>query len=316
MYLITGGSGFIGTNLINKLLLNNISLINIDIKKPKLKDHEKYWIELDILNFKGVDKIFKENNILQVFHLAARTDIFGKNIDEYDVNIQGTKNLVKLVNKYKISYSIFFSSMLVNKPNLHDSKSYDPYENYYAASKVESEIIVKKLINKNLIYSIVRPTSIWGPFMGEHYMEFFKRIKNKRYFHISEKNPIKTYGYVENIVNQILFLSDKMIFEKGKTFYYLGDKENYFIKEWSSLIAKNFNVKIFTLPFLLFKIVSIFGDILKYFEYQFPLTSYRLNNLTSDNKIPIDEIFNNLNYISINDATKKTIIYLKVKNEF
>ena len=49
--LITGGSGFIGTNVIEYLSSKNIKLLNIDINEPKIKNHFEFWREVDILDY-------------------------------------------------------------------------------------------------------------------------------------------------------------------------------------------------------------------------------------------------------------------------
>ena len=50
--LITGGSGFIGTNLINQLIKdNNVSVLNIDLVKPSSQKHYSFWKKCDIMNF-------------------------------------------------------------------------------------------------------------------------------------------------------------------------------------------------------------------------------------------------------------------------
>ena len=57
-YLITGGSGFIGTNLINELneVFDKIVILNIDIKKPQIAEHNKYWVDCDINNYNELKK--------------------------------------------------------------------------------------------------------------------------------------------------------------------------------------------------------------------------------------------------------------------
>jgi len=60
--LITGGSGFIGTNLCENLIKERIEFINLDLNKPKLSNHQSYWKELDIKD---------ENSLIKIFELGS-----------------------------------------------------------------------------------------------------------------------------------------------------------------------------------------------------------------------------------------------------
>ena len=78
--IITGASGFIGTNLLQFYIDKGVDVINIDICQPRKNSHMKYWKKLDILN-----KVLLESVVLAyepdyVIHLAARTDLNGKEI--------------------------------------------------------------------------------------------------------------------------------------------------------------------------------------------------------------------------------------------
>ena len=48
--LVTGGSGFIGTNMVALLIEYGFEVVNYDIRKPKLNSHLKFWVEVDICN--------------------------------------------------------------------------------------------------------------------------------------------------------------------------------------------------------------------------------------------------------------------------
>ena len=58
--LCTGGSGFIGTHLMDQFLANKNELLNVDIKAPQKADQFKYWMECDILDFEKLLLVFAE----------------------------------------------------------------------------------------------------------------------------------------------------------------------------------------------------------------------------------------------------------------
>ena len=93
----------------------------------------------------------------------------------------------------------------------------------------------------------------------------------------------KTYGYIDNTIYQInsIIESDKDIIDRK--IYYIGDYEPYDITEWSNEIAGIAGIKIPRIPYFLFYIAGKFGDILKKAGITFPMTSFRLKNMTTNN---------------------------------
>jgi len=162
--LITGGSGFIGTNLI-EFYKDKVNILNIDIVKPKNKEHTQYWKNVDINNYKELDSAISKFNPDIVIHMAARTDLDGKSLEDYSTNIQGVENILKITDKIEsITKVIFASSRLGCKIGYKPQNEFD-----YCATTIygESKIIGEQLVRNYKEYSkkwiIVRPTSIWGP---------------------------------------------------------------------------------------------------------------------------------------------------------
>jgi|688.fasta_scaffold469033_2 nucleoside-diphosphate-sugar epimerase len=288
--LLTGGSGFIGTNIIHYYSSLNFNILNIDINKPLDSNHVKFWKNIDILNYNNLsDEIlnFKPNYVI---HLAARTDLYGKNLQDYEVNFQGTKNLLSALNNISsVTRVIFTSSMLVCKRNNYSTNpfQYSP-TTVYGNSKAKMEDLIFKSIH-SYIWTIVRPTSIWGPWFSEPYYNFFKLINNNKYYHIKGLKTIKTFGYVENIIYQYDSILNASFDKIDKQIFYLGDYQNYDLKTWADEIALFFNIKLKSTPFWFIKIISLIGDILIFFGFNFPISSFRLNNIINDNIINLEK---------------------------
>lgn len=312
--LITGGSGFIGTNLIDLYLRDGIKVINIDFNKPKKNSHIAYWQNIDITNHSALKDVIQDFNPEFVIHLAARTDLNGSNINNYNSNTIGTQNLIKILNQTpSVKRVIFTSSMLVCKPGYIPKNPND-----FAPSTVygESKVLMEKIIREsthNYEWAIVRPTSIWGPGFGEPYRNFFDMVINKRYFHIGSKSYTKTYGYVENLIYQIDSILNAPAEKIQGNVFYLGDYEPTNIQEWANEIASEIGIRIRIIPYPLMKVAALGGDILKIFGINFPMTSFRLKNMTTNNVVDLSntkEIAPNLP-ISRIDGIRKTLIWLK-----
>ena len=268
------------------------NVLNIDKVQPKTQNHNKIFRQTDINDEKEMEALFVDFDPDYIVHLAARTDLDGKTVDDYSANTIGVKNVLEAAyscpNLKKI---LITSSMLVCHTGYYPKDQFDyAPTTMYGESKVKTEEIV--WANKpKCDWSILRPTSIWGPWFGVPYRNFFDMVKAKRYFHIGQNSCTKTYGYVGNAVYQIneLLMNDTRD-ERNKVFY-IGDEPPIFIEEWANEIAAELGFKIPRMPFPLLRCAGWFGDFLKLFGIHFPMTSFRLKNMTTDNIINLKNTY-------------------------
>lgn len=312
--LIIGGSGFIGTNLINLYLKNDIEVLNIDFNEPKIKSHFEYWKNVDIRDYNVLKKIIYGFQPDFVIHLAARTDLDGENLTDYDTNTVGTQNIIKILNQIpSVKRVIFTSSMLVCKPGYIPKHPTDyATSTIYGDSKMSMEKIIRDS-SHNYEWAIVRPTSIWGPWFGVPYRTFFDMVISKRYFHIDKNSCTKTYGYVENLIYQIDSILNAPTEKIQGNVFYLGDYESTNINNWANEMASEIGITIKTIPYPIMKLAAIGGDFLKLFGIHFPMTTFRLKNMTTDNVVDLSntkEIVPNLP-ISRIEGIRKTLSWLK-----
>jgi len=312
--LITGGSGFIGTNLI-EFYKDKVDVLNIDIVKPRNQEHYKYWKKVDINNFKELYDALEIFNPDVVIHMAARTDLEGKNLEDYSENIEGVKNIINVTNKFdSIKKVIFASSRLVCEIGYKPKDELD-----YCPSTVygESKVIGEKLVRENKDYSkkwiILRPTSIWGPWFDIPYKNFFTSIENKRYVHPKNKKIKKLFGYVGNCV----YIIDKLIStdELNYQTLYLSDFEPLEVNDWANVISKKMhNEKVKEIPLFLLKATAKIGDFLKFCGYKNPpLTTFRLDNLLTEMVYNVDRVksvIGDLPY-SLDDGVNLTLNWMK-----
>jgi len=287
--LVTGGSGFIGTNLIEKLIDDNYEVINIDICVPRIRERLDIWRDVDVRDQDEVLNTFKEFMPEYVIHLAARTDLKGKSIDDYNTNTIGVENILYACSCCKsIKKIIITSSMLVCKTGYYPKDEFD-----YMPSTVygESKVITERIVWNNLPkceWAIIRPTSIWGPWFGEPYKNFFDMVIRHRYCHIGHRSCTKTYGYVGNAIDQI----EKILFSNtlsDSRVFYIGDYEPYLIEEWADEIATQLGFKIIRMPYIIIRLAAFVGDVLGSMGISFPMTSFRLCNMTTDNIIDLSQ---------------------------
>ena len=308
--LITGGSGFIGTNII-EYYKDKFELLNIDIETPRNKEQQDYWKKVDINNKEELLNTFLDFNPNYVFHMAARTDLNGKSLNDYSANIKGVENILHAISKTNsIEKVVFASSRLVCEIGYNPKDEYDyKPSTIYGESKIIGEKLVRdsKILNKKWI--IVRPTSLWGPWFDIPYKSFFDTINKNLYFHPKGIKVYKKFGYIENSV----FILDKLMFNgnslNAKTVY-LSDFKMLEVKKWADIISNKFHGKnIKSLPLFVLKLIAYMGDTLKILGYKSPpLTSFRLNNILTNMDFNTQEVENIVGILPYNleEATSKT----------
>ena len=284
--LVTGGSGFIGTNLIEHYKTIGDEVVNFDVVEPRNQDHIQQWRKVDILNSEELIRAVTEIDPDIVFHMAARTDLNGTSIDDYGVNTIGVQNLIKALRGLSgIKRVVFASSMLVCRIGYCPSgeTEYCP-DTVYGESKVLSEQLIRKEAANHFPWIIVRPTSIWGPWFDVPYRDFFTTIRKGFYVHPRGLRIRRSYGFVLNTVfqlDQVTMIRAKSLISKT---IYLADYEPVELKSWADSIQNTLGVRpIREVPLFIFKTAAIFGDLLKYLGYQSPpMSSSRLNNMLTE----------------------------------
>jgi nucleoside-diphosphate-sugar epimerase len=257
--------------------------MNVEMVRPKVRAHDVYWHDVDIREGAKLTEAITSFRPNGVVHLAARTDLGGKELVDYSSNTDGVASLLKALDAIQFSGpAIFASSMYVCRPGYVPTSDtdYQPHTTY-GESKVAGEQILRAN-SPAYPWLIIRPTSIWGPWFGTPYADFFHVVLSKRYANIAKVNMLKTYGYVGNTVDQICALLDRVEACRSRVVY-LGDWPAYPVKEWAAEIAAFVPYTVPTIPKAAFRLLAVIGDAAKMVGVKFPMTSFRLKNLTTDN---------------------------------
>jgi nucleoside-diphosphate-sugar epimerase len=284
--LVTGGSGFIGTNLVESFLARGDTVLNLDIAAPRHPGHASVWRQIDILNAAALADAVGAFAPEVVLHMAARTDLGGNAVCEYPANTAGVSHLIAaLLPLTSLRLAIFASSMLVCRigyqPRAEDD--YDP-STAYGSSKIEGELTVRREAGDAFPWIVLRPTSIWGPWFGSPYRDFFTAVDRGWYVHPRGRQIRRNYGFVLNSVHQIARLVDTGGAGLIKRTIYMGDYEPIELKSWACQIQRELGTRpVREVPLFVFQAAAKVGDLLKAAgKSNFPMTSFRLNNLLTD----------------------------------
>jgi len=284
--LVTGGSGFIGTNLVEHYLARGDQVLNLDIAPPRHPAHASVWRQSDLLDAAALERAVADFDPQVVLHMAARTDLNGATVADYGANTIGVSNLIQaLCPLAALQLAVFASSMLVcrigYRPAAEDD--YAP-STPYGESKIEGEMRVRREAGRAMPWIMLRPTSIWGPWFGSPYRDFFTAVQRGRYVHPRRRRIRRNYGFVLNSVYQI----GQLVEGRGRGLLgrtiYLGDYEPIELKAWACQIQRELGARsVHEVPLFALKVAARLGDALKALHIDgFPLNSFRLNNLLTD----------------------------------
>lgn len=225
--LITGGLGFVGSNLSKSFSRFNEVLI-LDNKKYNLiefKNKTNINIENIDIRSKNISKIINLYKPTIVVHCAAQTSVIDSIKDPEttkSINIDGTYNLLNEVKKLDNCYFTFISSggAIYGDPKYLpvDEKHPENPISEYGVSKLEGERLISKTFHKSKInYSILRPSNIYGPHQkSQNVIPIFidNMIKNKEIIIYGDGNSSRDYIYIDDLVKIIDIFCTKKIVSK------------------------------------------------------------------------------------------------------
>ena len=314
--LITGASGFIGTNFVQHYSNSDYQILNVDIQRPLNPLHQPHWAFGDIMDAPGLETILANFGPTHIIHMAARADCDENTTveDGYAVNTVGTENVLRAIRKTPtVERVIVVSTQYVSGPSrlpIHD-EDYFPHT-VYGQSKVITEQLARKA-DLDCTWAVVRPTNVWGPWHYRYRSEAWRVINKGMYFHPGWKPVVRSYGYVGNVVwqmNEILTAPPDVV---DHQVFYVGDRP-IDIYHWVNAFSVALRQKpARRVPRYLLAPIGQFGDLFVKTGKNFPLTSSRFKNMISDYRVPIDntfEAFGDPPY-SLQEGVEETVAWLE-----
>jgi len=248
--LVTGGAGFIGTNLCLELRRRGHSVMACDLANNERDE----YIRCDVRNFRQLEHTFEKFGPFDfVYHLAAEYgrwngEAYYENM--WDTNVIGTKNILRLQEKLRFKM-IFFSSAEVygdfdgtmSESVMIENQIKDTYQmNDYAISKWAGELMCMNSATMFKTETVrVRPVNCYGP--HEHYTPYrgfipkfiYSALTNKPF--VVHRGHMRIIDFVEDSCATIANIVDNFI--PGEA-YNIGSKAEWEmdIEQYASLILK------------------------------------------------------------------------------
>ena len=240
--LVTGGLGFIGSNLVKILLKRKIvsrciildsfaGFINplkenfLDLRKYRFKEKKNIIIERgDAKDFRLIYKILNLYKPKLVFHTAAIPLSKIENLNAYESkmgSVDTTTNILECINffqnkkKYKINRFVYISSSMVygdfKKNKVSEIDKLSPKE-IYGTMKLGGEIVTKGLCKfYNIPFTIIRPSAVYGPTdMNNRVSQIFiEKAQKGQTIKIQGKDEKLDFTFVEDLANGCILAATK-----------------------------------------------------------------------------------------------------------
>lgn len=297
---LIGGSGFIGSYILRELdnaQFNKYLLSIIDKVQPKNNQINSKIVDIR-------DRCLLNSSIETsewVIHLAAehRDDVTPKSL-YFDVNVNGTKNIIDAMDFIGCKKIFFFSSVAIyglNKNNPDIDSPTDPF-NAYGESKLQAEELLKRWYsedpqNKTLI--IIRPTVVFGNGNRGNVYNLLRQIISGSFIMIGKGENKKSMAYVENISSFVKYCIDKKI--SGYHIFNYADKPDLSTSDLVRIIQKRLRKKEFFnrffIPVWIGYLIGIFFDFMSAVTHRkYNISMVRVKKFCSNTQFSAQSIEN------------------------
>jgi nucleoside-diphosphate-sugar epimerase len=310
--LVIGGSGFLGTRLIDQLGPN--SVINID--KRDSESYPEITIIKDIRD-NDLDHSFSSDYYLVILLAAEHHDNVRPVSLYYDVNVDGTSRVLSAMSKYGINRLIFTSSVAVygeNGNNPNETCAPAPV-NHYGKSKWLAEQRIFKWYQQNpdtKSVMIVRPTVIFGEKNKGNVFNLLSQIAKGNNFIIGNGNNKKSMAYVGNVAEFISNCIGQM--SPGYELYNYADKPDLTMNELTGICRDELNIghKAIKIPLIFAYLAALAIQLVfRLFGKESPISTVRVRKFCAVTQYDAKKVFNGgfLPSCSLETALRRTIRY-------
>ena len=223
--LVTGGAGFIGSHIVEYLIQRGDDVVVLDnLSNGKMQNISKVsddinFVNGDVRDYNLVEQLVKD--VDSVFHEAALVSVpesFKMQNEYFDVNVNGTENILKLAKEYGFKIVYASSSSVYGNPKSVPIKEDDDRNplNPYAKTKLEDELLAEKYSEMGVHVIGLRYFNIFGRRQSKEYAGviklFLKKIQqNKAPIINGDGSQTRDFVYVEDVVKANILAMDSNI---------------------------------------------------------------------------------------------------------
>lgn len=212
LHLVTGGSGFLGSNLVRALHNRGERVRILDIAKPSDYPETIEFVRCNILDREGVKEAMR--GVDYVYHCVALVPLTKAGSNFWKVNVEGTKIAVELAYESDVKMFIYISSSAIfagslDKCPITGDTIPKPIE-IYGCSKLAAEQYILKAQKRGLLCAIIRPQCILGPGRLGIFQILFDWIHNgKKVYVMGSGNQLFQFIHVDDVVKFIILCAQE-----------------------------------------------------------------------------------------------------------
>lgn len=235
--MITGASGFIGTNFIERYK-DKYNMVPVDLLKIKPEEIE----------FKNVDTVLHLAALVHQMNGAPREKYF-------EINTELTKKIAEAAKKSQVKHFVFYSTVKVYGYDgdlynhnfvLNEYSKCSPINDPYGESKWEAEKILREMESDDFIVSVIRPPMVYGKGVKGNMESLIKLVK---------KLPVLPFNYTKNRrsfvnIDNLLYLTSLVIDKEKEGIFLPLDEKSLSLKEMIEGIEEGLKIKRIKVPMI------------------------------------------------------------------
>jgi nucleoside-diphosphate-sugar epimerase len=251
--VITGGTGFIGKNLVASLVSRGYKVRCLVRNTSRVDTLSNSGVELyygDLSDIKALKEATSGGDV--VYHLAAMVSDWGSKGEFYEVNVEGTRNLLEVSAENGIKRFVYVSTASVlwkynfwKIQELYDVDESHPYPNsfkdLYNETKAEAEKLVIKYFNETGLETVIlRSSAVWGPGDSVILPRIARAAKKGILIFIGKGDKWVSPTYVENLVEALILAGEKE--NVAGNIYFINDGIRLDHRYFISLLLKRVGI--------------------------------------------------------------------------
>jgi dihydroflavonol-4-reductase len=316
---VTGGTGFIGSHLVDALLKYGHEVRCLVRKNEKwLHGLNYHQIRGDLHDLIALKNGMEGSDI--IFHLGAI--VKAKNKSEFTyANVEATENVLRLARKAGVPKLVLLSSLAAAGPSFNRPVTEtDPMMpvSIYGESKKEMELMAQKLAGPEISVTIIRPPAVYGP-REEQIYTFFKTAARGLCTIIGDgKSTRISLVHVDDVVRGLLLAADQQT--QGVNTYFISSEETYTWHQIRDVTAEALGRKLFTVhipPDMVKKIAGVVESTASFFGQYPVINREKAKELVLEWTCSVDKAKKELGYrqdVSLREGIHNTISWYRKHN--